>query len=291
MKDFKYVEPKTIDEACSLLAKHKGKAKIIAGGTDLLVEMKEKVISPQFVVNIKGIPNIDYIRYDNSEGLKIGSVATIYAIETSSAIKEKFGMLAEAAHKLGSVQVRNLATIGGNLCHAAPSAETAPALIGLGATVNIRGLAGERSILLEEFFKGPGENALQDDELLTEIQVPNPPFRTAGVYIKHSIRKAMDLAIVGVAVVITGDPTDGICSDVRIVLGAVAPIPMRAKEAEEKVRGKKVNDFLIEETAQTAAKESQPISDVRSSAEYRREMVKVLTKRAFRRAFELSKSA
>jgi len=124
MKDFKYVEPKTIDEACSLLAKHKGKAKIIAGGTDLLVEMKEKVISPQFVVNIKGIPNIDYIRYDNSEGLKIGSVATIYAIETSSAIKEKFGMLAEAAHKLGSVQVRNLATIGGNLCHAAPSAET-----------------------------------------------------------------------------------------------------------------------------------------------------------------------
>jgi len=291
MKNFECFEPKTVDEACSLLARHKGMAKVLAGGTYLLKKKKKRVISPQYIVNIKGLPNIDYIHYDNSEGLKIGSLATIYAIETSSVVKEKFGMLAEAAHKLGSAQVRNLATIGGNLCHAAPSADTAPALIGLGARVKIKGLAGERSILLEEFFKGPGETALQADEILTEIQVPNSPPRTAGVYIKHSIRKAMDLAIVGVAVVVTADPADGICSDVKIVLGAVAPTPMRAKEAEETVRGKKIEDALIEGAARIASREVQPISDVRASAEYRQEMVRVLTKRAFNQAWEVSRSA
>ena len=204
-------------------------------------------------------------------------------------MKEKYGILAQAAHKLGSHQVRNLATIGGNLCHAAPSAETASPLIALGASVKLRSVGGERSMLLEEFFKGPGKTALQAGEVLTEIQIPNSLPRTAGVYIKHSIRKAMDLAIVGVAVVVTGGEGNGICSDVKIALGAVAPTPIRAKQAEATVRGKKVEDVLIEEAAQIASKEAKPISDVRASAEYREEMVKVLTKRAFTQAWELSR--
>jgi len=288
MKDFEYLKAGTLDEAISLLAKHKGEAKVFSGGTDLLVEMKQKVITPRYLVDIKPLSDLDFIHYDEREGLKIGALTTMHTLETALVIKDKFTILAQAAHEIGSAQVRNRATIGGNLCHAAPSADTAPALIGLGARVKIRGSVGDRSIPLEEFFKGPGETVLQVDEILTEIQIPNCLPHTAGVYMKLGRIKAMDLALVGVAVVVT--PRNGVCSDIKIVLGAVAPTPIRAKEAEGMLRGKKIRDDVIEQAAQTASKEARPISDVRASAEYRREIVKVLTMRAFKQAWELAGS-
>jgi len=178
----------------------------------------------------------------------------------------------------GSVAVRNQGTLGGNLCNAAPSAEMAPSLIGLSAKAKIVGPEGERIVPLEDFFKGPGLTVLKKGELLVEIQVPDPSLGVRGVYLKHSIRGSIDLAIVGVAVIGDFEPKGNTCQDVKIVLGAVAPTPMRARGAEELLRGKKIKNGLIEESAEKASAESRPISDVRASEWYRREMVKVLTR-------------
>jgi len=261
-----------------LLSKYDGKARAIAGGTDLLVQIRGKTIKPEYVVDIGYIPGLDYINYDEKQGLSIGALATIRAIEKSDKLCRIYPVISQAAGLLGSVAIRNVATIGGNLCNAAPSADTAPPLIGLSARARIIGPGGERLVSLEDFFTGPGETVLKAGELLLEIQVPVPPPGTKGVYLKHG-RSAVDLATVGVAVVMALE-SGGVCRDVKIVLGAVAPTPMRAKKAEEILRGKKVEPALIEEAAQVASGEAQPITDVRASAEYRKEMVKVFTRRA-----------
>jgi len=275
---FNYLEPATIKEAVSLLSKYDGKARAIAGGTDLLVQIRGKTIKPEYVVDIGYIPGLDYINYDEKQGLSIGALATIRAIEKSDKLCRIYPVISQAAGLLGSVAIRNVATIGGNLCNAAPSADTAPPLIGLSARARIIGPGGERLVSLEDFFTGPGETVLKAGELLLEIRVPVPLPGTKGVYLKHG-RSAVDLATVGVAVVMALE-SGGVCRDVKIVLGAVAPTPMRAKKAEGVLRGKKVEPALVEEAAQVASGEAQPITDVRASAEYRREMVKVFTRRA-----------
>lgn len=275
---FNYLEPATIEEAVSLLGKYDGKAKVVAGGTDLVVQIREKLIAPEYVVDIGYIPGLDRIDYDETQGLRIGALATIRAIEKSSKICQVYPAIAQSAGLLGSVAIRNVATIGGNLCNAAPSADTAPALIGLSAKGKIIGPDGEKIVSLEEFFTGPGCIVCEPGELLVEIRVPVPPPGTRGVYLKHG-RSAIDLATVGVAVIMTMEP-GAVCRDVKIVLGAVAPTPMRARKAEEVLRGKKVDPALIEKSAQAAADEARPITDVRASAEYRKEMVKVYTRRA-----------
>ena len=275
---FNYLEPVTIKEAVSLLSKYDGKARAIAGGTDLLVQIRGKTIKPEYVVDIGYIPGLDYINYDEKQGLSIGALATIRAIEKSDKLCRIYPVISQAAGLLGSVAIRNVATIGGNLCNAAPSADTAPPLIGLSARARIIGPGGERLVSLEDFFTGPGETVLKAGELLLEIQVPVPPAGTKGVYLKHG-RSAVDLATVGVAVIMALE-SGGVCRDVKIVLGAVAPTPMRAKKAEGVLRGKKVEPALVEEAAQVASGEAQPITDVRASAEYRKEMVKVFTRRA-----------
>ena len=285
---FEYFAPKTIDEACSLLSQYKQQAKVIAGGTDLLVQMKRKEALPKYLINIRGIADQDYIFHDGKEGLRIGAQATIRSIETSPLVGEKFGILAQAASQLGIVQVRNRGTIGGNLCNAAPSAEMAPPLIALGARVKIRAANGERIVPIEDFFTGPGQTVLKPNELVTEIQVPDLPPQSGGVYIKHSIRKAQDLAIVGVGAITTMDKD--VLSDVKIALGAVAPTPIRAKKAEEILKGKKPESDLLEKAGLAASQEASPIDDVRGSAEYRRKMIRVLVKRAIKQAVEQVKT-
>ena len=283
-----YFTPKTIEEARSLALKYKGEAKIIAGGTDLVVQMKHKEASPKYIINIRGISGQDYIVHDEKEGLRIGALATVRSIEVSPIIQDKFNILAQAASTLGTWQVRNRGTIAGNLCNAAPSAETAPPLIVLGASAKITGADGERTVPIENFFTGPGQTTLKPDELLTEIQVPNLLPHSGGAYIKHTLRKALDLAIVGVAALVTLD--GDILSDVKIALGAVAPIPVRAKRAEEILMGKKISDDLLEKAAQTALDQCSPIDDVRSSAEYRCKMIEVLVPRAIKQAVEQVKT-
>lgn len=285
---FDHLAPKTVEEACLLLSKYKGKAKVIAGGTDLLPAMRNREVTPAYIINVRSIPNLDYIHYTDAEGLKIGALVTLYDIESSPIIREKFPMVADAASKIGTPQVRNMGTIGGNLCNAAPSADTAPPLIGLEAKAKINGPNRERVIALEEFFIGPGENALQADEILTEIQIPNPPPHTRGVYLKLPARTMVDLAVVGVAVVVTLDDKERSIVDAKIVLGAVAPTPVRARQAEDIIKSKAISRELIEKAAEAAAGEAKPISDLRGSASYRKEMVNTLTKRAIRQVTALA---
>lgn len=279
---FEYLEPKTVEEAVSLLSKYDGKAKVIAGGTDLLVQIRNKTIEPGYVVDIEGIAGLDYIKYDDRQGLTIGALTPIRSLERSPELQRRFPVISQSASQLGSVAIRNVGTIGGNLCNAAPSAETAPALIGLSAKAKITSPSGERLVPLEDFFTGPGTTVLGKGELLVEIQVPVPEPNTKGIYLKHGLRGTIDLAIVGVAVVATFETNGEICKDIKIVLGAVAPTPIRARKAEGILRGKKIDEALIDQSAEVAANEARPISDVRASAEYRKEMVKVFTRRAIR---------
>ena len=279
-----YFEPKTIQEALSLASQCKGECRFFSGGTDLLVQMKQEGVLPSYIINIAGITGRNYISYDEKEGLRIGALTTIHSMRTSPLIREKFSILAQAAGQMATLQVRNRATIGGNLCNASPSADTAPALIALGARVKIVGVKGHRAILLEDFFTGPGETVLKPDEMLAEVQVSNPLPRSGGVYLKQTVRKALDLAIVGVAAVVAME--DNILNDVKIALGAVAPVPMRAKRAEEVLKKREITDELLERAGQTASDESSPIDDVRSSADYRRKIVKVLVMRAIKQAVE-----
>jgi aerobic carbon-monoxide dehydrogenase medium subunit len=277
---FEYEEAKSIEEALSLLGKYNGKAKVIAGGTDLMVQVRDGRSSPELVVDIGGIKDLNYIRYDDRQGLTIGALTTIRSLERSPLLQQHLPILSQAAGQLGSVAIRNVGTLGGNLCNAAPSAETAPALIALSASARIAGPGGERKVLLEEFFVGPGKTALGPGEILVEIQAPPPAPDTKGVYLKHGHRGTIDLAIVGVAAVVRFAQDGRTCSDVRIALGAVAPTPIRARSAEEILKGRKLDESIIEGSAKAALADTSCISDVRATAEYRREMVQVFTRRA-----------
>jgi CO/xanthine dehydrogenase FAD-binding subunit len=278
---FDYLEPNTMDEALSLLSRYKGRAKVIAGGTDLLPKLKEREIrTPAYIVDLKGIPDLDTIQYDEVDGLSLGALVTIHAVETSPIVRERFGVLFQAVESMASAQVRNRGTIAGNLCNAVPSADTAPALLALDASVKLTSQKGERIVNIEDFFTGPSETVLTDEEILQEIHVPNLPPHSRGVYLKLSPRRSMDLAVVGVAAVVIIE--DQICNDIRIALGAVAPTPIRARRAENVVRGKKLSDEVIARAARTASEECSPINDHRASAEYRCNMVEVLTRRAIR---------
>jgi aerobic carbon-monoxide dehydrogenase medium subunit len=277
MKNFVYQKVFSFEEALRLLAPNAQEAKVFAGGTDLLNLMKEKTLAPDILIDIKGISGASGIDYDPRGGITIGGLATIESIHTSAIIRKHFGILAEAAGVLGSSQVRHRATLGGNLCHASPAADMVPPLIALGAKVGIIGNEGERWVPLEAFFAGPGQTVLRKTELLTSVRVPPIPPGTGCAYRKHTIRQAMDPGIVNVAAVLTLDAAAEKCLEARIVLGAVAPTVIRARKAEERLRGHKIDATAVEDAGRLAADEARPITDVRASAEYRREMAGAIT--------------
>lgn len=284
---FEYHYPRSFSELFSLMAKYGDKAKLLAGGTDLLVSMKKREISPDHIINLKEIPELKGISFDEREGLRIGALTTIDEIEQSGIVKDKYLILWEAATVMASPQIRTLGTIGGNLASAIPSADTAPPLIALGASVVIKGIGRERRLLVEEFFKGPGESALKSDEVLSEIRIPVSPERSGGTYIKMMRRNAMDLAVVGVATFLKLDREKRFCEEAKVVLGAVAPTPIRAKETETFLAGKEINEEIADEAGKIASNESKPISDVRASKEYRKTLVHVLTKRGLLKSYSM----
>ena len=281
---FQYLRAATIDEAVSLASQYGEKGKVIAGGTDLWVRMRDGVLAPEYVIDITGIAGLDYIDYDNGQGLRIGALTTIRALEKSTSLQKNHSIISQAASQLGSMAIRNVATIGGNLCNAAPSAETAPALLALSSKVKIAGPDGSHVVPVDDFFIGPGQTSLKKGELLLEIQVPPLSHDYRGVYLKHSLRGSVDLAIVGVAVLLSVTPESRVCQDIKIALGAVAPTPIRARAAEEMLKGKVLSDDLIGRAAKAARGECSCISDVRASAAYREEIVEVFTQRAIRQA-------
>lgn len=291
MGPFEYFEPETVEEALSLLRKYSVKAKIYAGGTDLVVQMRKDLVSPQFVISIGGMRGLDYLRFEDGKGLSIGCLTTIRTIERSPELQKQYKMLSEVARQMGSVAVRNVATIGGNLCNALPSADMAPMLIALSAKTKLVSTDSERIVPLENFFTGPRATVLQADELMIEVQIPTSPPQTSGVYLKYSTRGGEDLALVGVAAAATFGSRNESCTDVRIVLGTVVPAPMRAKKAEAILKGKMIDDELIEKAAQIASDESRPRDSIRGSTDYRREMVRIFTRDALKQAFQRAKSA
>ena len=279
-----YFEPKTINEALALLAKHGAEAKVIAGGTDVMVDIKYKQ-EPGCLINIKKIPGLGAIR-ENGGSLRIGALTTIRDLETSGLVRDKLPVLWEASHQFASLQIRNTATIGGNICRASPSGETLTPLLVLDAKAKIAFTDGEKTEPFASFFQGPGKSSVGSKGLLTGIDVPYPAQGSRGVYLKHAVRGAMDIAMVGVAVLITPDAAKTSLQDVRIGLGAVAPTPLRASKTESLLRGKPLTAALVKEAAAMAASEATPISDQRSSAEYRRWIVEALTRRGLEQTWK-----
>ena len=285
MKYFDYSEPASLDEAVALLRTGPAPASLIAGGTDLMVQMKEHVRQPAHVINIKKIPGMDDFAYDAKNGLLLGALVTTRQVETSPITLRHYRGLAKAATDFASIQVRHRATVVGNVCRASPSADTLPPLIADGAVLRIHGPGGQRRCAVQDFCIGPGRTVLAADEIVTHIEIPAPPPRTGKVYIKHGRRSQMELATVGVAVRVTLEE-GGAVADLAIVLAAVAPTPLRAAQAEAVLRARQPTPELLAAAAQAASDEARPIGDVRGSAGYRRDMVRVLTRRALEQAIQ-----
>lgn len=278
IRDFKYLAPKTLKEALSMLDKYQDDYKIIAGGQSLLILMKHGLVAPEYLINIKGLSELDYIKYDAGEGLKIGALTTHRSIEKSDFMKNGYGVLAETENKLASIQTRNWGSIGGNLCHADPAGDPMPVFIALKATLTVSSINGERTMPAEDFSLDYFENALEPNEMLTEIQVPATLPYTGTAYTKFNIIEN-DMPTVAAAVSITLASRDGDCQDARVVLGAASPTPVRAVKAEELLKGKKITDELLAEAGEIASTECEPVADIHASADYRSEVVKVLVKR------------
>jgi carbon-monoxide dehydrogenase medium subunit len=251
----------------------------------MLVVMRQGLLAPEVVVDIKGISALDYMAYDEREGLRMGALTTHRAIEKSQVIQRHFGVLSEMEKNLAAIQTRNWGTIGGNLCHGDPAGDPATVLIALDAKLKLRSLSGERMVAVERFSKDILEVDLEPDEMLIEIQVPTPTSHTGIAHEKLMVMQG-DAGIVGAAVSITLKLGNGICENARIVVSNAASVPLRAREAEKRLIGKVINDQLLVEAGEAASAGSDPPSDVHGSAEYRKEMIKVFVKRAAARALE-----
>lgn len=287
LPQFEHLAPSTIEEACSFLAANGNSAWPLAGGTDLLVKMKLRKVVPQYLVDLKGISGMDSINFDEQDGLRIGALATIQSLKNSVVAKRHCKVLVQAAAAESSVQIRNIATLGGNIANASPAGDAPLALIVAGASAVLAGVGGQRTVLLDNFFIAPGKTILQPGALLTEILVPPSPPRTGAAYLKHSTRRT-DIAIVSVAVVLT--LAKDICTGVKIGLGSVAPTIMRARKAEAFLIGKTISEDVADAAARDAAKECSPIDDIRRSAGYRRKAIAEITKLAILQAVEDAES-
>jgi aerobic carbon-monoxide dehydrogenase medium subunit len=290
IKDFEYLSPKTLQEALVLLDQYRDVYKVIAGGQSLLILMRQGLVAPEYLIDIKGLSELNYIQSDAQEGLKIGALTTHRAIEKSPAMKNGFSVLAEMEHRLASIQTRNWGTLGGNVCHGEPAGDPVPVLIALKASLCTVSLKGQRNMAMEDFCLDYFETALEPGELLTEIQIPPAPPHTGTAYTKFNVIES-DMATVGVAVSVTLDSGDGLCRDSRIVLGACGPTAKRAKQAEEILRGKQITENLLKQAGQTASQEVEPISDISASEEYKRELVKILVARVGQEALARARQA
>jgi aerobic carbon-monoxide dehydrogenase medium subunit len=283
LPDFDYYSPRSVAEACQLLAQFGSRAKVLAGGSDLLCKMKHGLAEPEILVSIRKIPELKKIEYVPGKGVVIGGVSTHNDIVFSEVLQEKYLSVSNAAQTMAANQVRHAGTVGGNISSAVPSADMPPILMALNASVKIVGANGERTMPLEDVFTGPSKTVLAQDEIITEVIIPDQEM-TGSTYLKFALRKAGALAVVGVAVAVNVE--NDVIKDVRVALGAVAPTPMRAKKTEDFLRGKRITDELLEEAGKIAYDECKPISDFRASADYRRDLVRIYTKRGLRKAID-----
>jgi CO/xanthine dehydrogenase FAD-binding subunit len=277
VRRFELILPGSVDECVKALAQGGPESKLLAGGTDLLPQLKNGLLKPPRVIDLSGVARLRTIEAGNGKGIRVGSAVTARTLELDRAVRASYLSLAESGALVGSVQVRNLATLGGNICNAAPSADMAPPLLALDAEAVITGPKGERRVPITTFFTGVRRTVLAPDEILVELVVPNPGAHSGGNYLRHTPRRELDIAVVGVASQIT--LANGVCTKARIALAAVAPVPLRATAAEQSLEGQAVTPDRIKRAADLAVEATRPISDQRGSADFRRHLVRVLTRR------------
>ena len=283
MRRFELALPDTL-AACQQALADGPDVKLVAGGTDLLPQMKTGTLKARRVVDLSHLPELKVVERLGDDGLRVGAGVSARMLELSQTVRDGFVALAESAGVVGSLQIRHLATLGGNLANAAPSADMAPPLLALDAELVIQGARGQRRVAAADFFQGVRRTVLAPDELLVEIIIPAPGPGSGGTYVRHTPRRELDIAVVGVASQLT--IRDGRCVKARVALGAVAPTPIRASAAEARLEGQAVTAALIDEAADLAVQASSPISDQRGSAEFRRHLVRVLTRRTLTTALE-----
>jgi carbon-monoxide dehydrogenase medium subunit len=291
MKAFEYAAPRTLAEAVTLLAKHGGQARPLAGGTDIIVQVRENRRDLDCLVDVKHIPETNELSYDPQRGLRLGAAVPCCRIYEHAAIAKAYPGLIDAVSLVGGIQIQSRASVGGNLCNASPAADTVPTLIAHEAKCLIAGPNGTREAPVEQFCIAPGRTILQPGEFLVSLWLPAPRPRSAGAYLRFIPRNEMDIAVVGVGVRVSLDEAKTRCVDARIALAAVAPTPLFVPEAGAALTNGSVNDASLERAAAVAQAAARPISDMRGTADYRRHLVGVLTKRALRIAFDRAKES
>ncbi len=287
---FDYHEPSTLEDALQLLHEMGGNAKLIAGGTDLLVRMKQKIDKPSHVISLARVPGLDEIVPRNGHAVSVGAAASADAISRHELLNDRFAPLALAASRLGSPLIRNRATIGGNLVNGRPAADLPPACMVLEATAKLKSSTAEREVSLNEFFRGPGETVIEPNELMVSIDIETPAAWSGGAYLKLGARKTLEISMVNVAVMLTLKSADGDIADARIAFGAVAPMPVRGFAAEDMLKGEKPSADLFARAGELSVGMCSPITDHRGTMEYRCMMIEVLTKRALGEAYERARA-
>jgi carbon-monoxide dehydrogenase medium subunit len=286
MKNFDYLEPKTVAEACALLRQHGAEARVFAGGAQLMILMKQGLYQPKTLVNIKKIPGLKEITFDPHAGLTIGALVTHRELEISQLVKDKFRILCEAEREVANIRVRNVGTIGGNLASGEALTDLSQIFIALDGKVKISGPAGERDLAVEDLFVDYYQTSLSEDEILTHVSVPPLPPRSGIAYIRFSSSSTIDKPSVGVAARVSLQPGGQLAQMVRIVLGCVGPTPMRARNAEALLVGQTITSELAEQAGALASQECNPSSDLRGSEKYKRGIVRALAKRALLQAWD-----
>lgn len=289
MKSFDYARPGSFKEAVDLLAQHGDRARVLAGGTDLLVQLRAGVREAGVVVDVKEIPELNEIRYDSGSGLTLGAAVPCFRIYEHADIKQTYPGLVDVASLIGGTQIQGRASLGGNLCNSAPSADALPLLIALEATCRIDGSGGSRNVAVEDFCTGPGKNVLQPGELLVSLQIPAPKPHSGAHYLRFIPRNEMDIAVAGAGVSVV--LSNGNVESARVALAAVAPTPLFVKEAGDALAGQPANAESVQRAAEAAKAAAKPITDMRGTVEYRKHLCEVLTRRALNVAIERAKGA
>lgn len=280
MRRFEYVAPASLADAVQALASQPQGSRPLAGGTDLVIHMKERGRRVPALVSLRNVREIDGLSEDAHGGLRIGAMTKAGDVAASPVVRQRYPGISDGADLVGSIQIRNRGTIGGNFCNAAPSADVVPPIVASGATLRVVGPDGERTVASEQFFVGPGNTVLKHGEILADINIPAAPAHTGSAYLRHVPRREMDIAVVGVAVQLTLNDAHDTITDARVVLASVAPTPIRAYGAEAALKGKAANEATLTAAGEAAASDARPITDVRGSDDYRRELLKVYTRRA-----------
>ena len=288
---FEFVSPGSIEEVCAFTADTSvGDIMLLAGGTDAILQMRRRERTPRRVIGLKSVPELDFVREQADGSLAIGAMTTLQTLLSAPIVRERYAVLSETAAQIGGRELRNVATVGGNIAGALPCADMPPALMTLGARVRLSSRRGDRWLALEEFFPEFGRTAAVEGELLTQISVPRPAPNSAGTYLKFHDRQSMDMTVVGVGAFLARDGETQKIRDIKLAYASSAPTVFRAHEAEAVLRGCTMSEEALEATAEVACRVSSPRTSWRANAEYRRELIRALTKRAIRQAWQKAAS-